>query len=1059
MAHEVATPAGYDDATNGLDPAVYGTLASPAFTGTPARTFPFTLDPFQAAACACIERGESVLVAAHTSAGKTAVAEYAIAAALRAGRTVAYTSPLKALSNQKYRELSEAFGEVGLLTGDVTLAPAAPVTVMTTEILRSMLYRGSDGLDDLAWIVFDEVHYMQDRERGVVWEEAIIFAPPGVRMVFLSATLSNASEFAGWVARLRQAPCHVISTDTRPTPLQHYAYPLGGRGLYLVGDEAGGFRADAWAKMRADAFGITSEAEAGGGEEKEEEGPADRKGRKRRREASPAGGVGGEAGGSPAQPAPPQQQKLAPGRPGAAAEVAPNVARIVRLIHDRGLAPAIVFSFSRRNCEAYAAALLARRGGDRRPLPPGKSAPPPDPTSEPPAFNTPAESAAVDVVFDQAIACLSPADAGLRAVTALRPLLRAGVGVHHSGLLPILKELVELLFAEGLVKVLFATETFAMGLNMPAKTVVFTEVSGGGRGNERAGAAPLFPFHLSFTNPLLCSTLSLRSPPPSLSHQARKWDGECTRLMTSGEYIQMSGRAGRRGKDDRGVCILLADSGLGAAAAAAMLRGGGGPLQSSFRLSFYTLLNLARRAEGSGRDAEYVVARSFRQYQHEVAQPLLAADKEAVERERARVVAGVVGEGTGAPAAAVALALEAAALRRTLRDALLAPHRVAALLTPGRLVRVRDGAADWGWGLVVSVSREAGGPAPPGAAGAPPGAAPPATPLPPDPASAFTVDTLLRCAPGSANTGAPPSPASPGDPAAELHAVPVPLPLVEAAGALRVGLPADLRPPAPRAAALATLACLEARYAATPGGIPTLDPVADAGVDDPPVLQAAARLREVEARLRAAAAGDASLAAALAGPALASSAARAAALASRSAALTAAMRDSQLKLYRAEARRRLGVLRALGHLEASGEGEEEGGGGGGGPPALSAVLTLKGRAACEIDAADELLAAELMFNGVFGGLDPPRLAALASCLVPVEKSTAPVELAAALAGPLADLQAAARRIGSAQVDARIPDAPAPDDYVAGFAPTLMDAVYAWARGATFQQVSEDGGGG
>ena len=126
MAHEVATPAGYDDATNGLDPAVYGTLASPAFTGTPARTFPFTLDPFQAAACACIERGESVLVAAHTSAGKTAVAEYAIAAALRAGRTVAYTSPLKALSNQKYRELSEAFGEVGLREGSPAAMGSAP---------------------------------------------------------------------------------------------------------------------------------------------------------------------------------------------------------------------------------------------------------------------------------------------------------------------------------------------------------------------------------------------------------------------------------------------------------------------------------------------------------------------------------------------------------------------------------------------------------------------------------------------------------------------------------------------------------------------------------------------------------------------------------------------------------------------------------------------------------------------------------------------------------------------------------------------------------------------
>jgi ATP-dependent RNA helicase DOB1 len=511
MAHEVATPAGYDDAATSLDPAVYGTLAAPTYTGPPARTFPFTLDPFQAAAAACIERGESVLVAAHTSAGKTAVAEYAIAAALRAGRTVAYTSPLKALSNQKFRELSEAFGEVGLLTGDVSLSPAAPVVVMTTEILRSMLYRGSDALARLGWIVFDEVHYMQDRERGVVWEEAIIFAPPGVRMVFLSATLSNAAHFAGWVARLRRAPCHVVSTDTRPTPLQHYAYPLGGRGLYLVADEAGGFRADAWARMRAEAFGLT---DAGGGEGGQEEevgelraGPAGSK--KRRREASPPEG----GGGGPAAAQAPAQNALAPGRPGAAAEIAPNVARIVRLIADRGLAPAIVFSFSRRNCEAYAAALVARRGGAPRPVQPGRSAP--APSEPPPTFNTPGEAAAVDVVFDQATACLSAEDAGLRAVTALRPLLRAGVGVHHSGLLPILKELVELLFAEGLVKVLFATETFAMGLNMPAKTVVFTEVSLKRKGEKKTGrreGVPLLFLSLSHHSLSPYPLSLLRSP-------------------------------------------------------------------------------------------------------------------------------------------------------------------------------------------------------------------------------------------------------------------------------------------------------------------------------------------------------------------------------------------------------------------------------------------------------------------------------------------------------------------------------------------------------------------
>ena len=154
------------------------------------------------------------------------------------------------MSNQKYRELTEEFGDVGLMTGDTSILPHAACVVMTTEILRSMAYRGSELLSDVGWVIFDEVHYMHDRERGVVWEECIIFTPPGARCVFLSATLPNALEFASWVAGLHAAPCHVVYTDTRPTPLQHYAFPLGGEGLYLVVDEAGRFREDNFAKMR-----------------------------------------------------------------------------------------------------------------------------------------------------------------------------------------------------------------------------------------------------------------------------------------------------------------------------------------------------------------------------------------------------------------------------------------------------------------------------------------------------------------------------------------------------------------------------------------------------------------------------------------------------------------------------------------------------------------------------------------------------------------------------------------------------------------------------------------
>ena len=234
VRHQVAIPAGYD----------YLPLSKHVPRDPPSRSWPFELDPFQRTSVYCIERSESVLVSAHTSAGKTIVAEYAIAQALRDGQRVVYTSPIKALSNQKYREFSAEFGDVGLMTGDVTINPSASCLVMTTEILRSMLYRGSEIMREVAWVVFDEIHYMRDKERGVVWEETIILLPRKVHYVFLSATIPNAMQFAEWIAHIHAQPCHVVYTDFRPTPLQHYLFPEGGQGIHLVVDEKGVFRED-----------------------------------------------------------------------------------------------------------------------------------------------------------------------------------------------------------------------------------------------------------------------------------------------------------------------------------------------------------------------------------------------------------------------------------------------------------------------------------------------------------------------------------------------------------------------------------------------------------------------------------------------------------------------------------------------------------------------------------------------------------------------------------------------------------------------------------------------
>lgn len=234
VRHQVAVPPNYD----------YIPLASHTPPATPARIYPFTLDPFQTTAIACIERAESVLVAAHTSAGKTVVAEYAIALSLGRKQRVVYTSPIKALSNQKYRELLQDFGDVGLMTGDVTINPSASCLVMTTEILRSMLYRGSEIMREVAWVIFDEVHYMRDKDRGVVWEETLILLPDTVHYVFLSATIPNALQFAEWICKMHTQPCHVVYTDFRPTPLQHYLFPSGADRIHLVVDEKSVFRED-----------------------------------------------------------------------------------------------------------------------------------------------------------------------------------------------------------------------------------------------------------------------------------------------------------------------------------------------------------------------------------------------------------------------------------------------------------------------------------------------------------------------------------------------------------------------------------------------------------------------------------------------------------------------------------------------------------------------------------------------------------------------------------------------------------------------------------------------
>lgn len=897
--HEVAIPAGY---TTTQDESVHGTLSNPVYNGKAAKNYAFTLDPFQSVSVACLERNESVLVSAHTSAGKTAVAEYAIAMSFRDKQRVIYTSPLKALSNQKYRELKEEFTDVGLMTGDVTLSPNASCLVMTTEILRGMLYRGSEVLKEVAWVIFDEIHYMKDRERGVVWEESIIFLPPVIKMVFLSATMSNATQFAEWICYLHKKPCHVVYTDFRPTPLQHYVFPMGGSGLYLVVDENEQFRDDNFVKLQ-DTF--------------TKQNPGD-------------GNRNGNAKGS---------GRIA--KAGSAASGGSDIYKIVKMIMERKFQPVIIFSFSRRECEQHAMSMSKLD------------------------FNTEEEKDNVEQVFRNAINCLNEEDRDLPAIELMLPLLQRGIAVHHSGLLPIIKELVELLFQEGLVKALFATETFAMGLNMPAKTVVFTSV--------------------------------------------RKWDGDSHRYIGSGEYIQMSGRAGRRGKDERGICIIMVDEKMEMNTLKDMVLGKPAPLVSTFRLSYYSILNLMSRAEGQF-TAEHVIKNSFHQFQYEKALPDIGKRVSLLEEEAATLDAS----GEAEVAEYHKLRLDIAQLEKNMMTEITRPERVLYFLNPGRLVKVREGGTDWGWGVVVNIVKK-----PPAPVGSLPSA------MSSSRGGGYIVDTLLHCSPGSNENGSRPKPCPPhpGE-KGEMHVVPVQLPLISALSKLRISIPPDLRPSEARQSILLAMQELRTRF---PQGFPKLNPVKDMGIEDPEFVELVNQIEELEQKLYA-------------HPLNKSQDEKQLKCFQRKAEvnyeiqnLKSKMRDSQLQKFRDELKNRSKVLKKLGHIDADG------------------VVQLKGRAACLIDTGDELLVTELMFNGTFNDLDHHQIAALASCFIPGDRSNEQIHLRTELAKPLQQLQESARRIAEIQhectLDVNV------DDYVESTVrPYLMDVIYCWSKGATFSEV-------
>jgi len=468
----------------------------------------FDLDAFQLEACERIEAGSSVLVAAPTGAGKTIVAEFAIALAMHGPRDkVFYTTPMKALSNQKFQELTAEYGpeDVGLLTGDTNVNGNARIVVMTTEVLRNMLYADSDALTDLAFVVMDEVHYLADRFRGAVWEEVIIHLPPAVRMVSLSATVSNAEEFGDWLQAVR-GDTAVIVSEERPVPLTQH--------VLMRNKLVDLFAAPSLADTHQVNPELVRMAQFGGRAPNSRQYKDISRYNQRR--------------------APHRSEKLERGP-------------FVQMLGDHHLLPAIFFVFSRVGCDQAVKQVL--RSGIR--------------------LTEAHERDEIRQIVDERCRTLLDEDLAVLGYWEWLDGLERGVAAHHAGLLPAFKEVVEELFQRKLVKVVFATETLALGINMPARTVVLEKLE--------------------------------------------KFNGEARVPITPGEYTQITGRAGRRGIDVEGHAVIQWNEGLHPQSVASLASRRTYPLNSSFRPTYNMAVNLI---DQFGRQrTRQILESSFAQFQ------------------------------------------------------------------------------------------------------------------------------------------------------------------------------------------------------------------------------------------------------------------------------------------------------------------------------------------------------------------------------------------------------------------------------------------------------------
>ncbi len=579
--------------------------------------YDFAFDDYQRQACAHVEAGSGVLVAAPTGAGKTIVGEFAVFLALQQGRKCFYTTPIKALSNQKYADLVRRHGpdQVGLLTGDSSINSEAPVVVMTTEVLRNMIYARSATLTNLGYVVMDEVHYLADRFRGAVWEEVIIGLAESIQVVALSATVSNAEEFGEWLSEVRGEMAVVVS-ERRPVPL--FQHVLVGQTIYdLFGDAESG-RPEVNPKLvrvaRDESRYVRDDSRR----------PRGRTGKGKRTVSYGSGSYGGAATRTSADGRRPRSLSGA------------SRAEMVGLLDAEALLPAIVFIFSRVGCDAAVRQLLT--SGVR--------------------LTNSAEQQAISAILSRHVAGLSDAD--LRALDYARfaEALIRGIAAHHAGMLPAFKECVEEAFVNGLIKVVFATETLALGINMPARSVVLEKLV--------------------------------------------KYNGEIHADITPGEFTQLTGRAGRRGIDVEGHAVVLWQPGLDPRAVAGLASRRTYPLRSSFAPTYNMAVNLVSSV---GRDrARALLEQSFAQFQSD-------RSVVGVARTVARNAEGIDGYWESAACdrgdfvayarlRAEIAALEAEAARERRTDKRAEALQTLLILKPGDIVRVPSGRSQ-GWAVII----------------------------------------------------------------------------------------------------------------------------------------------------------------------------------------------------------------------------------------------------------------------------------------------------------------------------------------------------------------------